>query len=209
MALAGLGDAARPRKGRLEVELADAWLRYLVIEWPAGVSGRAERAAWVTERFRSVHGAGAAEWVIGVDRGAVGNTALASAAPRALVEALTRFAADRQLRIVALHGSFVAAYNRLQARPSAVPEASCGALGMCRDGRLTVGLWARGQWRRVRSVQAQAGAGAVLGTTLAGWLPALADAYGEAGGNGVLHVLGVAPEALPPGWRVQAGEGAA
>lgn len=206
MGLDRLGDPSLLRHGRVEVELADNWLRYLVIDWPAGLKGRAEREAWVNERFRAVHGADAAQWVIAVDRAAFADTALASAAPRSLVGALTRFASAHQMRVVSLRGSFVTAYNRLHRGIQGMESAACGALGVCRDGRLTLGLWVHGQWQRVRSVHAGDGAGAVLGTTLASWLPRLATVSADVSGSGVLHVLGVVPEALPPDWRTQAWE---
>lgn len=204
LGLEGLGDASLLRHGRLEVELADNWLRYLVIDRPDGLKGRAEREAWVADRFRAVHGADAAQWVVAVDRAAFADTALASVAPRALVEALTRFASARRMRVVSLRGSFVTAFNRLQGGIQAMDSAACGALGVCRGGRLTLGLWAHGQWQRVRSVHAGDGAGTLLGTTLASWLPRLTTASADVSGAGVLHVLGVVPDALPPGWRTQA-----
>lgn len=209
-----LGDGQPARKGRLAVEIADAWLRYLVIEWPLGLNGGAERAAWVSERFRVVHGLDAAEWVPCVDRAAQGTAALASAAPRALVDAVTRFAGGRRMRLAAVQGSFVAGYNRLRARSSVVMDADPGAFGWCSDGRLTLGLWAGGQWCRVRSVGVtDDDAGAVLTRTLAGWLPALATETGRPGGEGTLHVQGVEPELLrgmlPDGWRAQACGGVA
>lgn len=213
LALTGLCDRAAVRGGRLAVELADAWLRYLVIDWPVGLKGGDERQAWVAERFRSVHGVNAIDWVISVDRAAAGRSVLACAAPRALVEALTRFAADHRMRFTSLTGSFVAAYNRLHGDATLAADAEpFGALALCRDGRLTLGLWCRGQWRRVRSVAAGADAGTILERTLAGWLPGFSELAregegalsGELGGSGVLHVLGIEPEALPGRWRLQA-----
>jgi hypothetical protein len=217
LALTGLCDRAAVRGGRLAVELADAWLRYLVIDWPVGLKGGDERQAWVAERFRSVHGVNAIDWVISVDRAAAGRSVLACAAPRALVEALTRFAADHRLRFVSLTGSFVATYNTLHGGAALAADAEpLGALGLRRDGRLTLGLWSRGQWRRVRSVAAGADAGQILGRTLAGWLPGLSVAAGEGKGvrsgevfaPGVLHLLGIGiepeeAEALPGNWRLQ------
>lgn len=208
------GDGTLARKGRLAVEIADGWLRYLVIEWPLGLKGGAERTAWVSERFRAVHGLDAADWVLGVDRAEHGAVAFASAAPRALVDAVTRFAGARRMRLVALQGSFVAGYNRLRAGSSAALDAGSGALGLWRDGRLTLGLWADGQWSRVRSVGATRGdAAAVLARTLAGWVSALAAETGQPGRSGTVHVQGVDQEELlgmlPDGWRVAACGGAA
>lgn len=204
-ALAGLGWPEEARRGALAVEFADAWLRYIVIEWPAGLKGGSEREAWAAERMRSVHGVGGPEWAISVDRGASGDTALACAAPRTLVDAVARLAAERRLRITAMQGSFVTVYNRLLPGSHVGGKGACGALGVCREGRLTLGLWAGGQWRRIRSANAGGDVGAMLGRML----PGLATTIGDAAGAGVLHVLGAAPQVLPEGWSVQVCEGAA
>ncbi|MBN8440587.1 MAG: hypothetical protein J0M28_02625 [Thauera sp.] len=212
-ALATLGDRTPVRKGRLAVEIADAWLRYLVIEWPLGLRGGAERAAWVSERFRAVHGVDAAEWVLGVDRAAQGTAALTSAAPRALIDAVTRFAGERRMRLTSLQGRFVAGYNRLRTGSYVVLDADLcadlGAFGLCRDGRLTLGMWAGGQWCRVRSLRVADGdAAPLLVRTLAGWLPAVTAEPGQPGGAGKVLVQGVDVErlmgTLPEGWRAQA-----
>lgn len=201
-ALAELGEAGLLRRGRLDVELSDDCLRYLVIEWPNGLKGQAERRAWVAERFRGVHGIDAAGWVMSVDE-AGADTALACAAPRTLVEELTRFAFAHRMKLVAMRGGFVAAYNHLQGRMRRQDELTCGALAEYRNGRLTLGLWYRGGWQRIRSARTEGRAAMTLSATLAGWLPGLAATLPGAGPAGVLHARGVMPDTLPHGWRVQ------
>lgn len=213
-ALLTLGDHSTVRGGRLAVEIADDWLRYLVIEWPPGLRGGAERAAWVAERFRAVHGLGAAEWVLAVDQSAHGAAALASAAPRALVEGVTRFARDRRMRVVALQGSFVAGYKRLRTRPAFSSDEVCGAFGLFREQRLTLGLWAGGQWRRVRSaVVSEGDAAPALGRMLAGWGAEIGAELASSGGASLVRLQGFAPQALaeglPSGWHAQACAGVA
>lgn len=181
---------------RLKVDIADHWLRYLVIEWPVGLRGRAERATWVSDRFLAVHGIESGAWVTTLDRDATGSTTLACAAPRALVDAVASFARAGRMRIDAFGGHFAQTYNRLLPRLGA----GAGALALCCDGRLTLGLWRGGSWQRVRSLAVGATPGLTLSQTFAAWLPGL----GARVEGGLLHTLGIEPAFLPAGWSTVA-----
>lgn|GEM_PF-2472234 len=195
-ALAGISVPRRWRKGLLEVEIGDAHLRYLVIDLPTGISGGAERQAWVAERFRSVHGVDANDWRIALDDDAIGGAVLACAAPRTLVSAVERFASAHHFRIASFSGSFVLAYNRLPAQAVSGP----GAFALLRGKRLTLGVWNRGQWRRVRGLAVGRDAGDTLSRALMDCLPGLTREWG-ADVSAVLHAEGVEPAFLPAGWR--------
>lgn len=178
---------------RLEVDIADHWLRYLVIDWPAGLRGRAERATWVSDRFFAVHGIETSAWATALDRDAAGSTTLACAAPRELVDAVVSFARAGRMRIDAFGGHFAQTYNQLLPRLGA----GAGALALCRDGRLTLGLWRGGRWQRVRSLTVGTTPGLTLSQTLAAWLPGL----GADADEGLIHTVGIEPAFLPAGWR--------
>lgn len=201
-ALATLDTQAPLRGGRLAVELRDKLLRYLVIEWPAGLRGRAERQAWVSERFREVHGADAALWVFALDREGGSARQLACAAPRDVVEAVSAFAAARRLRITAFRGSFIAAVNRVRNGL----DAGTGGLALQGDGQLTMGIWRDGEWRRIRSMAASDDSGAALRQTLASWLPELAVEPAAGSAPATLHAIGLAPVGLPAGWQFRLAE---
>jgi hypothetical protein len=185
-----------PRRGDLEVEIGDGHLRYLVIDWPTGLSGRAERRAWAAERFRIVHDIEEEGWVISVDDNG-GASALGCAAPLTLVDAVKRFAHEHRLRIVAFTGSFMLAYNRLPAQATTGP----GAFALRCGSRLTLGVWNQDRWRRVLGFSAGADAAASLSRALSTSLAALALET-SAGHTALLHVNGIDPGLLPAGWQL-------
>jgi hypothetical protein len=187
---ASVPDALVPRGSRCQVLLADALVRYLVIQWPSGLRGRSERAAFVAHRFREVHAVTAPDWQIMVEPTAGGFPALACAAPAALIEAIAAWARRHRVRLAGLSGEFVAAYNR--ARPRVAH--GFGALGLQRDGRLTIGMWHDAVWHALRSQPLGAGGDNAVGVMLA-------SMRGRLGGEGgVLYCFGPMLDA-PAGWR--------
>lgn len=191
------------RDTALQVVVHDVWLRHLVVRWPEGVFGRAERDAWLGHRFRDVHGVAAPEWSLATDRDSVGPSVLASAIPAALIAAIHVFVRRHRLRLGGVVGDFVATYNRWQ--PGfREPRDSFGALAVVRGRRVTAGLWRDGEWLAIRS-QPFAGedASATVGNMLDTW--ALAESGGrgsKAAPIGVLHTVGPDVDA-PAGWRVE------
>lgn len=109
------------------MQLADAWLRYLVVNWPPGLRTAGERAAFLAHRFGEVKGVAAPEWVVQADRDAHDLPAARSAAPRRLVviAAAQGFAARHGYALAGIEADFIATYNRLRARCEAdgVPTA--------------------------------------------------------------------------------------
>lgn len=190
-ALAASGpDALVPRGSRCQVLLADALVRYLVIQWPPGLRGRSERAAFVAHRFREVHGIAAPEWQLMVEPATGGFPVLACAAPAVLIDAVGEWAHRQRVRTVGLSGEFVAAYNR--ARPRVMHRV--GALGLRRGGRVTIGMWDDAVWQALRSQPLGAGDENVIG-------PMLASMRGRLGGEGgVMYCFGPALD-VPAGWR--------
>src|SRR5690606_7761244 len=133
-----------PARGRpLRVQLADAWLRYLVVNWPPGLRTAGERAAFLAHRFAEVHGVATPEWVVQADRDAHDLPALGCAAPAAVIAAVQGFAARHGFTLAGIEADFVATYNRLRARFREA-DGEPAALAVLHDGRLTVGLWRSG-----------------------------------------------------------------
>lgn len=196
LALEALPPISALRKaGRLVVELGDIWLRYLVVQWPTGLRGARERRLWLEARFRAVHDIGPEAWCIAIDRDACGDSTLACAAPRAIVEALQVWIQHHRLRLTAFSGAYVHAYNRIATQAAG----GRGAFALCRDGRLTTGSWQDGQWLRVRSEPSGTIPSQTLARTLALW-----SAGEPAALPGRLHVEGLQAEALPAGWSLAA-----
>lgn len=191
---------ALPRRTRLAVCVADRHVRYLRLDWPAGLKA-GERAAFVEHRFHAVFGAG--PWVVQADRDAICLPSLGVALPAALEAALQGFVRSRGLRLVALEPAFPRSYNRLRPRLR-----GDGALARLEAGRVTLGLWQGGQWRAVRSqpvARADAAAAVACLITLLATLPPAAATSGNTSGN-TLYLCGATDSAatidtLPAGWR--------
>jgi hypothetical protein len=209
-----------PARGRpLRVRLADPWLRYLVVHWPAGLRTASERAAFLAHRFAEVHGVGAPEWVVQADRDAHDLPALGCAAPAAVIAAVQGFAARHGYALAGIEADFIATYNRLRSRFRDA-DGEPAALAVLRDGRLTVGLWRSGAWRGVRSQAVRDDGASALRLMLDAWgrdtdlvhasaagaQSALAGAeqsgLSPAGATwgGVVHAAGY-HGAVPEGWR--------
>ena len=190
---------ALPRRTRLAVCVADRHVRYLRLDWPAGLKA-GERAAFVEHRFHAVFGAG--PWVVQADRDAICLPSLGVALPAGLEAALQAFVCSRSLRLVALEPAFPRSYNRLRRHLR-----GDGALARLEAGRVTLGLWQGGQWLAVRSqpvARADAAAAVACLVTLLATQPAAA-AIGNSPGN-TLYLCGAADsaaaiDALPAGWR--------
>lgn len=201
-----------PARGRLlRVRLADAWLRYLVVNWPPGLRTSGERAAFLAHRFAEVHGVGAPEWVTQADRDAHDLPALGCAAPAAVIAAVQAFAARHGYRLTGIEADFVATYNRLRSRFGEA-DGEAAALAVEHEGRLTVGLWRSGAWRGIRSQSVRDDGSGALRLMLEAWgrEAGMAAGFGAKAGvpaepgaappGGVLHAAGYRG-ALPMGWR--------
>lgn len=208
-----------PGRGRpLRVRLADAWLRYLVVHWPAGLRTANERAAFLAHRFNEVHGVGLPEWLVQSDRDAYDLPALGCAAPATVIAGVQGFAARHGFALAAIEADFVATYNCLR-RHFREADGEHAALALVHEGRLTVGLWRSGAWCGVRSQSVRDDGSTALRLVLEAWerdadLAQVAAAHTEAqptltgsapaptGGMRarVLHTAGYTG-AVPAGWR--------
>lgn len=197
-ALAADAGAGVGRGSQWELVFADALVRYAVVRWPAGLRGAAEREAVVGLRFREVHGIGAPDWRIAVERTASRIPSIACAVPVAHIEALESWAGSHRLRLAGVTGEFVFAYNRVCSRL----DQAFGALAVQRGGRITVGLWRDAQWQSLRSQPVPASGAAALGL----FLDTQALRAGVLGQRAPLYCVGGGPD-VPAGWeKISLGE---
>jgi len=155
--------AAAHRTSSVRFVVSDHFARYLVLAWDAGLSSEAERAAYLRHHFESVYGPRAADWRFAFDREATGDSRIAVAIDRPLIEALYESAGRAGLAVAAIEPLAVAAFNRLR---SALPAPAC-FLVMAENGRLTSLLVEGGAPRRVASQRTAAGDARALGGLLA------------------------------------------
>ncbi|MBS0353836.1 MAG: hypothetical protein JSR83_08025 [Proteobacteria bacterium] len=181
---------ALPRFSCLHVTVADRHVRYLRVTWPEGLSA-AERQAFVVHRFTEVFGAG--PWAVLTDRNAAGPVCIAAALPLSLHDALRDWARDRRLSLRTVEPAFLTDFNQSRRR-----FRGDGAFARRERGRVTIGLWAAGVWRALRSlpVDEADGRASVDG------LIALLATLPEAPAAGTFHVAGPLPAdvPLPAGW---------
>ena len=186
---AGLA-AHLPLRARVRAQVADRALRYLVLQWPAGVRGRKEREAWLAHQFKYHHGIDAGEWLFCRDTDPVGDPFIACAMPRVLLDALQAAVAARKGRVLGVTGRFVARFNALADRLSA-PD---GALATVDQGRMTLGVWRDGMWQALVSRAGNDGDAQLARRELT-----QLRITGEAPASGVLYPLGDRLDA-PEGW---------
>ncbi|WP_088179411.1 hypothetical protein [Zoogloea sp. LCSB751] len=179
-----------PRFSRLRVRIADRYVRYLRVAWPPGLSAE-ERRVFVEYRFVEVFGAG--PWAVLTDRNAAGPQCLAAALPLSLRDALRDWARTRRLSLRAVEPAFLADFNEGRRRLR-----GDGAFARQERGRVTIGLWAAGAWRALRSLPV----GEADGRAAVDGLVALLATLPEAPAAGTFHVAGVQPAdaPLPSGW---------
>ncbi|MBL8470176.1 MAG: hypothetical protein KF778_02730 [Rhodocyclaceae bacterium] len=183
--------AARSLRGRrLELLLDDAYVHYLLLDWPAGVNTDEERGAYVRFRFQQLCGAACPAQVHAWENARPDRKVLASACDAALLAQVADWARLQRARLAGARGAWLDAYNR-HARGM---TGQTGAFGLWRGGRCTLGVWQAGDWQALRSFAAD-GAAAV-----ADELARIAAALGLA--KGLCHLSGLPGGGnWPDGWR--------
>ncbi|WP_232417799.1 hypothetical protein [Methyloversatilis thermotolerans] len=191
-ALDALPEAATPKRARLEVTVANAWVRWQVVDMPSGVTGRDERAALVRARMAEVFGSSAQAWVSAWDERPAARV-LASALDVVLMQRLQAWAAARGLKLASVQPAWLRGYAALRG------DAPLGGFAQWQHGWLCMGLWSGGQWLHMRgeALTDPAGLGALLERRLN-----LFD--GELAG-GRLFLQGAPAVSLPRGWQCVAG----
>ena len=132
-----------PARTRLSVEVADYWVRYFLLDPPAGVNSLRDCRLLLPGRFEALYGHSAADWLLRADWQA-GAPMLACALPRQLAQALEAF------RPAQLVPALLGAWNR---GAGSLPPS--GAWCAAADGQLTLLYWDDSRLRLVRQQRGQ------------------------------------------------------
>lgn len=173
-ALRGALAAARWRNAACRVVLSNHYARYLLIDWPQGLRGAAEREALLRLRFRAVYGERSQDWRLAVSGSAAGTRSLACAVQSELLDALRETLAAARLRLEAATPYLVVAFNR--SREEVRGEETWFVA--VEPGRLGMASFAGGRWASVRNERI----GEDVGEALAALLAQDAAARGPAAG---------------------------
>lgn len=173
--LDGMGSAL-PHGGAVDIELDNAWVRFRLVSFPAGLRAPADRLAYLRALFQNVHGDAVQAWDIVWEPGYHARPVLACAVDSGLLTTLRGFVEARGARLRSIEPRFCGTFNRL--RPQL--NASQGALVQFDGRHVCVGAWRHRQWLAIRSAVADASHAALAGSLLR---QILIDAGGEAEGG--------------------------
>lgn len=147
-ALATLGQQLPARRARAQVTLSNQFVRYALIPWQAGLRGEDEQAAYARHCFSAQFGSGAEGWDIRVSGAAPGLARLASAVDTQLLAALRQVASASAVR-----PQLMSTFNRYRR----LLGAGSAWLVLAESGCLCLALFAAGEWRAVRTLNAGPG----------------------------------------------------
>lgn len=113
-----LDQAARsgPIGGEANVVLSNQFVRFADVPWTPGISRERDRLALAAECFRAVHGDIVAGWQVSLDMPRYGESGIAAAVDKMLVEALREVLAKRRLHLTSLRPHLMAAFALWQPR---------------------------------------------------------------------------------------------
>lgn len=183
--------AATVGRRRLQVTVADRWVRYVLLDWPGGLHGEKERETFARLRLRETYGADCAHWPLALPEKAE-RTSIVAALDPAIHQAVLAWTARQGHRMTAMRPSWSMALAEWRSRL----QAPVGAFVRLADKRLTGGIWDRSGWRAVRSLGA---AVTVPDQEILRWLGLHAD-------EGRCYCLGWQPEAslsAPMSWQFE------
>jgi hypothetical protein len=172
--LRGALAAARWRNAGCRVVLSNHFVRYLLIDWPQGLRGAAEREALLRLRFRAVYGERSQDWRLAVSGTEAGTRGLACAVEDELLAALRETLAAARLRLEAAAPYLVVAFNR--AREQVRGEETWFVA--VEPGRLGLASFTGGRWASVRNERIGEDVGEALAALLAQDAAARAPAAG-------------------------------
>lgn len=167
--LAALGPllAAGARRGaRLDIVLADAFVRYALVPWGPGAVGRGDRLAVARALLRHALGERADTLAVTVEPPAFGRNGLAAGVEQALVDGLRAAARTHGLRLGSLRPRLVVELNRCRA------EVDDAWLACVEEDWLSLVGVARGDIACLRNHRAESAAVDSLAGELAGLLAA-------------------------------------
>lgn len=170
--------AALPPARRADIIVADGWVRYLLVAWPASLGQADEQEGYARLKLKETFGADVARWPLRLTPPRRGEECgLACALPPPLLETLTAWADGRGTRLGRIRPAWIASLQDQRRHLD-----NNGGLALASDDRLTIGLWTHRGWRALRSLPF---GGATSAIELARWFDAL-----DLPADGTLHCLG-------------------
>lgn len=154
-ALARLGDALTEpawHGADARVVVADAWVRFAVVPWPATRLDAAGRLTHARCVLGDAYGEAVADWAVTLADAPPGRPALACATPAALRGALEDALAPARLALVSLQPRLVAAFNAWRHR---LPADDAWFVSV-EDGSLSAAHLRDGAWDRVHAARLSA-----------------------------------------------------
>lgn len=101
----------RSAKADVEIVLSNHFVRYAVVPWSSEVTGDAETQAMTRICFEEVYGDRVAEWELCLGDAGYGETRLASAMDRELMQGLSEVIGRTSLRVVSIQPYLMTAFN--------------------------------------------------------------------------------------------------
>lgn len=158
-ALAGLLDGRKVKPLRVDVQLYDCFVRYLILEWRNGIVTRAEWRSYARHAFSAVHGNAVKDWDLRIDLVPPGRPSLACAVDNALIETLRELVAKRTSRLVGVRPHFVKLFN---CRHFVTQQQEAFWFAVVEERHACLGLQVDKVWRAVRNEAAPDGWQAAL-----------------------------------------------
>ncbi len=134
------------RAGDVTVVLSDSFIHYLLVPWTAEIVRRADQRAFAESLFIENYGDDAQRWVVQLAGARAGQSQVAAAIERSLLEELTAIFAPSHLRLGAIEPQLM---NIVNSNRQAL-SGDAWLLVVGRD-RMLVGLLREGNWLSLRS----------------------------------------------------------
>jgi hypothetical protein len=183
-------------KADATVLLSNHFVRYALVPWSEQISDADEEQAFIRHCFTKTYGAEAQHWALRMSPAGYGETQVACAVDRELLDGLERVSASHGLRLTSLQPYFMAAFNQWRRQ---LPNSAVWFV-VAEPGRLCVSLLERGQWRILRVVKVGDDWRDTLGKLLE--REYLVSDSGPERGKVYLHVPDDESEIILPGWTV-------
>lgn len=104
---------AEPRWQRSDavVVLSNHFVHYEIVEWNQALETRAEHLAFARHRFSQIHGDAAMHWRVMLDQPQFGKPGVAAAIEGAMIEAIQRICAQRQIGLRSVQPHLMSGFN--------------------------------------------------------------------------------------------------
>ncbi len=152
--LAALGSARMDAM----VVVSNHFTRYALVPWSEKLSNEAEEQAFVRHCFSQIYGNVTDGWALKLSPGGYGETQVACAIDRDLMQQLEAMARVRNVRIVSIQPYLMTVFNRWRHQI----HGSLAWLAVAERGRLCLALLRDGQWCNLKTVNIDDGWPAIL-----------------------------------------------